>query len=260
MKTIRTLIVDDEPVARRGIRRELEGLPDVIIVGECSDGYQAVAAIQEKAPDLIFLDLQMPELDGFGVIEAIGSEHMPVVIFVTAYHQHALQAFEIHALDYILKPFTRERFHSALQHARKQIQHSNSDDLSERLRAFLQASEPVRQEQPKYLERLVVKTAGRIFFLPTEEIHWIEAADNYVRLHIGKDSHMIQGTMSRLESRLDPEMFLRIHRSAIVNIKFIKELHPLFHGEYAIQLSSGKELTSGRTYRENIQRLLENAF
>lgn len=260
MKTIRTLIVDDEPVARRGIRRELEHEPDVVIVGECSDGYEAVAAIQEKAPELVFLDLQMPELDGFGIIEAIGSEHMPVVIFVTAYHQYAVQAFETHALDYILKPFTRERFQSAVERARKQIQHVNQDGLSERLLALLQESESVRQQHPKYLERLAVKSSGRIFFLHTEEIHWIEAADNYVRLHIGKDSHMIQGTMSRLESRLDPEMFLRIHRSTIVNIKYIKELHPLFHGEYAVHLFSGKELTSGRTYRENIQRLLENAF
>jgi two-component system, LytTR family, response regulator len=260
MKKIRTLIVDDEPVARRGIRRELEREPDVLIVGECADGYQAVATIQEQAPDLVFLDLQMPELDGFGVIEAIGSEHMPVVIFVTAYHQHALQAFEVHALDYILKPFNKERFQHAMQRARKQIQHVNSDDLSERLLALLQESESMRREPPKYLERLVVKTAGRIFFLHTEEIHWIEAADNYVRLHTIKDSHMIQGTMSRLESKLNPEMFLRIHRSAIVNIKYIKELHPLFHGEYAVHLSSGKELTSGRTYRENIQRLLENTF
>jgi two-component system, LytTR family, response regulator len=260
MKKIRTLIVDDEPVARTGVRRELERVPDIVIVGECSDGYQAVAAIQEKAPDLVFLDLQMPELDGFGVIEAIGSECMPVVIFVTAYHQHAVQAFELHALDYILKPFTRERFQSAVERARKQLQQVNPDGLSERLLALLQESESMRQEPPKYLERLAVKAAGRIFFLLIEEIHWIEAADNYVRLHTGKDSHMIQGTMSRLESKLNPEIFLRIHRSTIVNIKYIKELHPLFHGEYAIHLFSGKELTSGRTYRENIQRLLENAF
>lgn len=262
MKKIRTLIVDDEPIARTGIRRELEREPDVEIVGECSDGYHAVTAIHEKRPDLVFLDLQMPEIDGFAVVEAVGSEHMPMVIFVTAYHQHALQAFEIHALDYLLKPFNRERFQSALQRARKQIQQASLEGLSERLLALLQESESVRRASPspKYLERLVVKASGRIFFLNTEEIHWIEAADNYVRLHVEKDSHLIQGTMSRLESRLNPEMFLRIHRSAIVNIKFIKDLHPLFHGEYVVHLSNGKELTSGRTYRENLQRLLENAF
>jgi two-component system LytT family response regulator len=262
MKKIQALIVDDEPIARRGIRRELEREPDVVVVGECADGYQAVTAIHEKRPDLVFLDLQMPELDGFGVIETVGVEHMPVVIFVTAYHQHALKAFEIHALDYILKPFDRERFQSALLRARKQIQQANLQGLSVRLLALLQDAEAVRQpaERPKYLERLVVKASGRIFFLNTEEIYWIEAADNYVRLHVDKESHLIQGTMSRLESRLNPEMFLRIHRSAIVNINFIRELHPLFHGEYAVQLSNGKELTSGRTYREHLQRLLENAF
>jgi two-component system, LytTR family, response regulator len=262
MKKIRTLIVDDEPVARRGIRRELERDPDVQIVGECSDGYQAVAAIQETSPELVYLDLQMPELDGFGVIETIGIEHMPMVIFVTAYHQHALQAFEIHALDYLLKPFNKERFQSALQHAKKQLRQLSPDGLSQHLLALLQASEalPQTSTQPKYLERLAVKAGGRIFFLPTKEIHWIEAADNYVRLHTGKEAHMIQGTLSRLQSRLNPDMFLRIHRSTIVNIQFIKELQPLFHGEYVVRLSSGKELTSGRTYRENLQRLLENAF
>lgn len=262
MKKIRTLIVDDEPVARRGIRRELERDPEVLIVGECADGYQAVAAIQQASPELVFLDLQMPELDGFGVIETIGVERMPVVIFVTAYQQHALQAFEIHALDYLLKPFNKERFQNALQRAKKQLRQVSAEGLSEGLQALLQASEALRQasEPPRYLERLVVKAGGRIFFLHTEEIHWIEAADNYVRLHAGKEAHMIQGTMSRLESRLNPEMFLRIHRSTIVNIKYIKELQPLFHGEYVVHLASGKELTSGRTYRENLQRLLENAF
>jgi two-component system, LytTR family, response regulator len=262
MKKIRTLIVDDEPVARRGIHRELERDPEVLIVGECADGYQAVAAIREKQPQLIFLDLQMPELDGFGVIESIGSEAMPMVIFVTAYDQHALRAFELHALDYLLKPFTRERFQRALQHAKKQMGQRVHEGLSERLLALLQESPTLRQpgEPAKYIERLVVKSDGRIFFLHSEEIHWIEAADNYVRLHTGKESHLIQGTMNRLESRLNPDSFLRIHRSAIVNINYIKELQPLFHGEYVVHLASGKELTSGRTYRENLQRLLENRF
>src|SRR5688572_14596531 len=180
MKKIQTLIVVDEPIARMGIRRELEREPDVAIVGECSDGYQAVTAIHDKKPDLVFLDLQMPELDGFGVIEMVGLEHMPAVIFVTAYNQHALKAFEIHALDYLLKPFNRARFQSALQRAKKQLEQASLQGLSERLLALLQASEAVREapEQPKYLERVVVKAAGRIFFLNAEEIHWIEAADN----------------------------------------------------------------------------------
>lgn len=260
MKKLRALIVDDEPIARKGIRRELEREGDVEILAECANGRDAVTAIQKQKPDLVFLDLQMPELDGFGVVETVGVEQMPTVIFVTAYDEFALRAFELHALDYLLKPFNRERFQNALQRAKRQIQQSSLESVSQRLLALIEDSGRHRSAAEPYLERIVVKSGGKIFFINTGEIDWIEAADNYVRLHVGKRSYLVQGTMSRLESKLNPETFLRIHRSAIVNTSHIKELQPLFHGEYVITLASGKALTSSRSYRDKLQRLLENAF
>lgn len=255
---IRALIVDDEPIARKGIRRELESDADVEIVGEGANGREAVALIRRRGPDLVFLDLQMPEMDGFGVVEEVGVERMPTVVFVTAFDEFALKAFEIHALDYILKPFNSERFQKALRRAKRQINQANDKDLKERLLSAIQDSRLARREG--YLQRLVVKSGCRIFFLSVEEIDWAEAADNYVRLHVGKESHLVQCTMSKLESRLDPKLFLRVHRSTIVNVARIKELQPLFHGEYAIILTSGKELTSSRGYREKLQQLLNNAL
>jgi two-component system, LytTR family, response regulator len=260
MNKIRTLIVDDEPIARKGIRRELEHERDVEIVAECANGRDAVAAIQKQKPDLVFLDLQMPELDGLSVVETVGVEQMPTVIFVTAYDEFALRAFEIHALDYILKPFNSERFQQALQRAKRQIQQANLDGVSQKLLALIEGSERRPSASQTYLERIVVKSGGKIFFINTEEIDWIEAADNYVRLHVGKASHLVPGTMNRLEGKLSPAVFLRIHRSTIVNTTRIKELEPLFHGEYVITLANGKELTSSRTYRDKLQHLLENAF
>lgn len=257
MKKIRAIIVDDEPFARKGIRRELEHDGAVEIVAECANGRDAVRSIQEHKPDLVFLDLQMPEVDGFGVVEAVGVENMPMVIFITAYDQFALKAFEIHALDYILKPFDKERFQNALQRAKKQIQQTGVDDLSSRLLGLL---DDAKNNKEKFLERIVVKNAGKIFFLQTDEIDWIEASDNYVRLHVGKESHLVHGTMSKLESKLDPEKFIRVHRSTIINLSRIKELHPLFHGEYSIRLQSGKELTSSRSYKHNLQKFLQNSF
>jgi two-component system LytT family response regulator len=211
MAKIRTLIVDDEPLARRGIRAQLDEEADIEIVSECRNGLEAVAAIEEQSPDLVFLDVQMPELDGFGVLEAVGVDRMPVVIFVTAYDQYALRAFDVHALDYLLKPVDAERFASALQRARKQIEHHNVQDLNQRLQRFL---DDVQAKQ-KFTERLVIKSGGRIFFLKVEEIDWIEAADNYVRLHVGRDSHLLRETMNHLEKRLDPDHFLRVHRSRV---------------------------------------------
>jgi two-component system LytT family response regulator len=251
MAKIRTLIVDDEPLARRGIRAQLDEEEDIEIVSECRNGLEAVAAIEEQSPDLVFLDVQMPELDGFGVLEAVGVDRMPVVIFVTAYDQYALRAFDVHALDYLLKPVDAERFAGALQRARKQIEHHNVQDLNQRLQTFL---DDVRAKQ-KFTERLVIKSGGRIFFLSVQEIDWIEAADNYVRLHVGRDSHLLRETMNHLEKRLDPDHFLRVHRSRIINIRQIKELQPLFRGEYDIMLQDGTRLESGRGYREKLQKL-----
>jgi two-component system, LytTR family, response regulator len=255
MAKIRTLIVDDEPLARRGIRAQLDEEADIEIVSECRNGLEAVAAIEEQSPDLVFLDVQMPELDGFGVLEAVGVDRMPVVIFVTAYDQYALRAFEVHALDYLLKPVDAERFASALQRARKQIEHHNVQDLNQRLQSFL---DDVQAKQ-KFTERLVIKSGGRIFFLNVQEIDWIEAADNYVRLHVGRDSHLLRETMNHLEKRLDPDRFLRVHRSRIINIRQIKELQPLFRGEYDIMLQDGTRLESGRGYRDKLQKLFSGS-
>ena len=255
MAKIRTLIADDEPLARRGIRAQLDEEEDIEIVSECRNGLEAVAAIEEQSPDLVFLDVQMPELDGFGVLEAVGVDRMPVVIFVTAYDQYALRAFDVHALDYLLKPVDAERFASALQRARKQIEHHNVQDLNQRLQSFL---DDVQAKQ-KFTERLVIKSGGRILFLHVQEIDWIEAADNYVRLHVGRDSHLLRETMNHLEKRLDPDHFLRVHRSRIINIRQIKELQPLFRGEYDIMLQDGTRLESGRGYRDKLQKLFSGS-
>jgi two-component system LytT family response regulator len=256
MSKIRTLIVDDENLARKKIRTLLEREHDIEIVGECSNGLKAVSAIQKLSPDLLFLDIQMPGMDGFAVLEAIGTEHMPAVIFVTAYDQYALRAFDVHALDYLLKPFDRARFQTALQHVRVHAQREVANDLNQRLQTLLKDMKTER----KYLERLVIKSGGRVFFLKVEEIDWIDAADNYAHLHVGHESHLLRETMSGLETKLDPEKFLRIHRSTIVNIERIKELRPSFHGEYTVILRNGTQLTLSRGYRDKLHELLGNQF
>jgi two-component system LytT family response regulator len=256
MEKIRTLIVDDEPLAREGIRMLIEDDAEIVVIGECANGQQAISAITEKMPDLVFLDIQMPEVSGFEVLEAIGPHSLPCVIFVTAYDKYALRAFEVHALDYLLKPFTSERFQSALERAKAQIKSRSGEQLNQRLVRLL---EDIHKDKT-YLERLVVKSAGRIFFLNVEEIDWIEAAENYVRLHTGRESHLIHGTMNKLASRLDPAQFLRIHRSTIINVRRIKELQPMFHGEYVVTLRDGTQLNSGRSYRQKLQSLLDDSL
>jgi two-component system LytT family response regulator len=252
LKKIRALVVDDEPIAREGIRMHVEQEPDVEIVCECANGLDAVRAIEEYAPDLVFLDVQMPGLDGFGVLEAVGVERMPAVVFVTAYDRYALKAFEVHALDYLLKPFDAERFQKAMGHARRAIQDETSRAVNTRLLALI---ENLRQPE-RYLERLVIKTAGRIFFMSVDEIDWIEAADNYVKLHSASETHLLRETVNNLESRLDPQRFVRIRRSTIVSIDRIKELRPITGGEYSVLLKSGVELVSSRRYRGRLANLL----
>ncbi|MGH7491519.1 MAG: LytR/AlgR family response regulator transcription factor [bacterium] len=249
---IRTLIVDDEPLARERIRTLLCTEADVEVVGECVNGTGAVAAIREQKPDLLFLDVQMPELDGFEVLQTIGPHEMPAVIFVTAYDRYALRAFEVHALDYLLKPFDRERFQNTLHRARTHVQREKESDLSQRLQTLL---EDFRGER-KGLERLVVKSGGRVIFLRVEEVDWIEAAGNYVQLHVGRDSHLLRETIKGMEARLDPNRFLRINRSTLVNIDRVKELQAWFNGDYVIILTSGTQLTSSRGCREKIDALL----
>ena len=252
MNKIRTLVVDDEPMARERVLSLLQQEDDVEVVGECSDGTQALAAIQHQTPDLVFLDVQMPGLDGFGVIQAVGAEKMPTVIFVTAYDEYALRAFEVHALDYLLKPFGRDRFRETLKHARASLERRRAGDLGRRLLALVNDIKP----EPAKLDRLVVKSGGRVFFLRTDEVDWIEAAGNYVRLHLGSESHLFRETMNRMEQRLDGQRFARIHRSRIVNTERIKELQPWFNGDYVIILRDGTRLTLSRGYREKLQERL----
>jgi two-component system LytT family response regulator len=255
MAKIRTLIVDDEPLARQRLRQLLDREADIEVAGECADGRQAVAALRQDPPDLVFLDVQMPILDGFGVLEGLGAVRLPTVIFVTAHDRYALRAFEVHALDYLLKPFDRDRFQKALDRARAQLQH-NPMDVNQRLLALLADVQEVR----KPLDRLVIKSGGRVCFVRIGEIDWIEAAGNYLRLHVGRDVHLLRETMSRLESRLDPRLFARIHRSTMVNLERIRELQPSFHGDFVVKLHDGTELTLSRGYRDKLQELLGTSF
>ena len=249
---IRTLIVDDEPLARERLRGLLAEEPEVEIVGECGDGCQAGLAIEELRPDLVFLDVQVPNLDGFHILESVGVDRIPAVVFVTAYDQYALRAFDVRAVDYVLKPFGRERLQKALEHARVQITREKSKDLSGQIVALL---EGMRPPQHRYARRIMIKEGGRLFFLRMPEIDWVEASGNYVRIHVGAESHLLRETMNGLEGRLDPERFLRIHRSTIVNIERIKELQPWFHGDYIVILRDDRQLTMSATYREKLDEL-----
>ena len=250
--TIRAVIVDDEPLARLRIRSLLAQAEDFEVIAECANGQEAIQAIEESPPDMLFLDVQMPELDGFDVLEAVGVGRVPVLIFVTAYDRFALRAFETHALDYLLKPFDDERFEATLQRARERIHQQQGSDLDLRLRALL---ETVRGDRG-YLQRLVVPTGHRSVFIRTEEIDWIEAERNYIRLHVRGRAHLLRENLGRIESALDPAKFCRIHRSTIVNIDRIQAVEALFRGEYLVLLHDGTKLTSGRSYRRNLHELM----
>jgi len=250
---IRALVVDDEPLARERLRTLLKKEADFEVAGECGDGEKAVAAIEKLKPDLVFLDVQMPEADGFQVIEAVGAAAMPAVVFVTAYDKYALRAFEIHALDYLLKPFDRERFQKTLERARRHLADGGSTgDLHRRLLALLKSIQPVRG----HVERLVLRSGGRVTFLRTDEIDWVGAAGNYVELHAGKEAHLLRETMSSIQARLDPERFIRIHRSTIVNVERVRQLRSSFHGDYEVLLRDGTRLTLTRNYKDKLQKLL----
>jgi two-component system LytT family response regulator len=244
--------VDDEPMARDRVLSLLQQEEDVEVVGECGDGIQAVMAIESQSPDLVFLDVQMPGHNAFEVIQAVGADRMPTVIFVTAYDEYALRAFEVHALDYLLKPFGRDRFQRTLQHARAHLDRRRAGDLGRRLLALVN---DIKTEAPKF-ERLVVKSGGRVFFLRSEDIDWIEAAGNYVRLHLGQESHLFRETMNRMAARLDTRRFARIHRSRIVNTERIKELQPWFNGDHVVVLRDGTRLTLSRLYKDKLQQRL----
>jgi two-component system LytT family response regulator len=258
---IRTLIVDDEPLARRNLRVLLEKDPQIEIVDECRNGREAVKAINSLSPDLIFLDIQMPELDGFDVLARVGPEQIQAIIFVTAFDQYALKAFEVHALDYLLKPFDDERFAFALRRAKSQIEAREINRISKRLLALLEERESQRSEDATgdkgYLTRLMIKASGRVVLLKVGEIDFIEADGNYAKLHVGRKAHLLREKMHDLEGRLDPAKFVRIHRSVIVNLDRIKELHPHFNGDYIVVLEDGRQLRLSRTRRENLEARLK---
>jgi two-component system LytT family response regulator len=250
---VKALVVDDEPLGRERVRALLEREADVEVVGEAEDGVEAVVAIRSLAPDLVFLDVQMPELDGFGVVEAVGPARMPLVVFVTAYDQYALSAFEVNAVDYLLKPFDQERFGQALERARARMLQPLGKEWADNLTAVL---EKVRRPAPDYPERFLVRTGRRYVFVRVDEIDWIGAADNYLELHVAKKVHLLRDTVSAMEGRLDPRRFMRIHRSAIVNVDRIRSIESWGKGEYLVVLADGTQLNSSRAYRDRIASLM----
>lgn len=246
---IRALIVDDEPVARRGIRHHLREEADIEVIGECGDGAAAIDAIAELAPDLVFLDIQMPEVGGFDVVDAIGIARMPAVIFVTAYDEHALRAFDVHAVDYVLKPIDRERFRTALERARQRL---SRKDLGDRIAAALQ--ELGRTTRP-YSKRLAIKSDGRVTLVDVGDVDHVEAAGNYVEVHVGPRHHLLRETMANIEARLDPERFVRVSRASIVNADRVRELQPMFNGDFVVVLRDGTKVAGSRRYREGFDAL-----
>jgi two-component system, LytTR family, response regulator len=250
MAPIRALIVDDEALARERVRTLLDATPGVTVLAECTGGREAVEAILEHQPDLVFLDVQMPDLDGFQVLEALGDDDLPAIVFVTAYDEYALRAFDVHAVDYLLKPIEPERFARTLEHVRTTL-----GDRSERLEALLDAL--ATRDLP--LDRLVIRTRGKVSFLKPSEIDWVEADGKHVKIHAGRETHVVRQQLKRLEPRLAPHGFVRVHRSAIVNVDRIKELEPWFHGEYVVILKDGTKLTSSAAHSEALHRIIDAA-
>jgi two-component system LytT family response regulator len=250
------LVVDDEPIAREGLKLLLGRQLQIESVSEARNGREAIALIREQRPDLVLLDVQMPRTDGFAVVHAVGAERMPPIIFVTAHDQYAIRAFEIAAIDYLLKPVTEERFDIAFKRAIARLRGAPHEDATKQLMAMLDAiANPPRQP-----ERFAVRSGENTLFVPTNEVDWIEAFQNYVRLHAGPATYLLHVPMNTIEGVLDSNRFLRIHRSYIVNIRRIAQLWSIAHGQYAVELKSGQRLQSGRTYNERIRRALTNPF
>lgn len=254
---IRTLIVDDEPLARGGVRQLLSGDAELSIVADCGDGVEAVRLIRELAVDLVFLDVQMPVIDGFGVIAEIGAEAMPIVVFLTAYDQHALKAFEAHALDYLLKPFSDQRFARALAHAKRAVYQRRLGQAAQQLGGLIGGTGvPGAAESAPYLTRVLVRIAGRTRFVTMTDVDWIEAADYYSKLHAGGQTHLVRETMVSLETRLDPGRFVRVHRSAIVNIDHCVEIQPEFQGRFVLIMRDGARVPMSRSRRSYVEKAL----
>lgn len=253
---IRALIVDDEPPARENLRLLLEAEADTEVVAECGSGRVAVAAIAEHRPDVVFLDVQMPGMDGFDVIRAVGPEAMPITVFVTAYDRYALQAFEARALDYLLKPFDDARFRETLDRVRTRLREKEEGDLARRLRALVEDEGSGDSGPARPITRLTVRERDRVRVLALDAVDWFEAAGDYVRVHAAGRTHLIDDTMKELEAGLDPERFVRIHRSTIVRVDRIRELEPSSHGDWLVRLEGGVELRMSRTRREAVERAL----
>lgn len=250
MNMLRVLIVDDEPLIRGGIRQVLAGMPHVEIVAECGSGTEAMQLLSSRPVDLVLLDVQMPDCTGLDVVERIGPDRMPAVIFVTAYDEYAVRAFELNAVDYLLKPFDDLRLRASVERAGQRIAERHQSDLAAQLQALLDA------RARKWPERIVVKDGERFDFVPVESIDWVESANNYVQLHCGARQHLLNESLTSLEARLNPARFLRIHRGRIVNLSRIETVHPLLGGTYALGLRGGTRLTTGRQYKDQIQSLL----
>ncbi len=249
---VRILTVDDEPLGRERLRNFLAMEREVTHVGEAANGEEAISRIRELQPDLVFLDIQLPGCTGFGVLERLEGMAPPAVIFVTAHDQFALQAFDVHAVDYLLKPFDRNRFRTALQRAVDRLRAGRPDELALKLNAVLAQLQP---KAPTGSERIPVKSGGKVMFVSVSEVDWVGSADNYVELHVGTQTHLIRETLTAMEQRLPSDRFIRISRTIIVNGDRVKELQPLFHGEYSLTLRDGTRLTLSRTYRDQLPRL-----
>ena len=255
---MRTIVADDEPLGRDKLRLLLNEERGVEVVAECQSGEETLNALKSYEPDLLLLDIRMPDMDGFQVLREIPVQKMPVVIFTTAYDQYAVRAFEAHALDYLLKPFDRERLHHAINRARAELITMRHREMTHRMLEFLE-DRPGSSTAAKD-RRLVLKTGGRVVFLNFEEIDWVEAAANYVKLNAGNQSYLLREGIGHVTDKLDPAQFIRIHRSTVVNVHKIKELQPVNSGEYIVVLKNGKELSCSRGYRLSLQRLIENSL
>ncbi len=253
---LKVLVVDDEPLAREGLKLLLARRPQVENIAEARNGREAIARIVEDKPDLVLLDVQMPRTDGFAVVHAVGADRMPPVIFVTAHDQYAIRAFEIAAIDYLLKPVTEDRFSLAFKRALGRLQGAQQEDTTRQVLTMLDAV----ANPPRQLERFAVRSGERTLFVPVGEVDWIEAFQNYVRLHTGSTAYLLHVPMNTIEGVLDSNHFLRVHRSHIVNVQRISQLWSIAHGQYVIELRSGRRLQSGRTYGERIRRVLANPF
>ncbi|MDQ4122391.1 MAG: LytTR family DNA-binding domain-containing protein [Acidobacteriota bacterium] len=250
---IRTIIADDMPLARSRIKRFLKTDSEIEIICECSSGTEAIEAINRLKPDLVFLDVEMPGISGFEVLQAIKLDPMPVVIFATAYDKFTLRAFDFHVLDYLLKPFDEARLKRSLERAKRELKRTRKTDINQQLQSVLQNN----KSEQKFLKRIAVKSGERTVFLPTEDIDWVATAGNYVELHVGKQTHLIRERMCELEAKLDGSKFVRIHRLSLINIERVRELQPLFNGDYIVILQNGVRLTLSRTYREKLFDLIE---